>query len=130
MSLFGYTAPSVISPYQKENDIPLVFQTSIIKNMEITQETKDKGIGYPKTTIQQLPNEFNEATINDVAKQCNPISNLFNGYYNGLSDNKTDHVFGRETYIPPAYPNHFYNTDTFSPFYIAESKRKPDDPYE
>ena len=42
MSLFGYTTPDVFNYHQKENDIPLVFTTSIIKNMEMTQETKDK----------------------------------------------------------------------------------------
>ena len=130
MSLFGYTTPDVFNYHQKENDIPLVFTTSIIKNMEMTQETKDKAIGYPKVSIQQLPNTFNEATINDIAKQCDPITHLFNGYYNGLSDNKVDHVFGRETYIPQSYPAHYYNNNTFSPFYLAEVRRKPDDQYE
>jgi hypothetical protein len=47
MALFGFTNPDVFSYHQKENDEPLVFNTSIIKNMEITQETKDKSIGYP-----------------------------------------------------------------------------------
>ena len=116
MSLFGFTSPDVFNYHQKENDEPLVFTTSIIKNMEITQETKDKSIGYPKVTIQQLPNEFKEAPINDIAKQCDPISHLFNGFYNGLSDNKVDHVYGRETYVPQSYPAHYYNNNTFSPF--------------
>ena len=129
-SLFGYTSPDVFNYHQKENDELNVFTTSIIKNMEITQETKDKSIGYPKVTIQQLPNEFKEAPINDIAKQCDPVSNLFNGFYNGLSDNKVDHVYGRETYVPQSYPAHYYNNNTFSPFYLAEVRRKPDDEYE
>ena len=33
-SLFGYTSPDVFNYHQKENDEPLVFTTSIIKNME------------------------------------------------------------------------------------------------
>ena len=80
MALFGFTSPDVFNYHQKETDEPLVFNTSIIKNMEITQETKDKSIGYPKVSVQQLLNEFNEATINDIAKQCDPISSLFNGF--------------------------------------------------
>jgi len=124
MSLFGFTSPDVFNYHQKENDEPLVFTTSIIKNMEITQETKDKSIGYPKVTIQQLPNEFKEAPINDIAKQCDPISHLFNGFYNGLSDNKIDHVYERETYVPQSYPAHYYNNNTFSPFYLAEVRRE------
>ena len=132
MALFGFTSPDVFNYHQKETDEPLVFNTSIIKNMEITQETKDKSIGYPKVSVQQLPNELNEATINDIAKQCDPISHLFNGFYNGLSDNKIDHVYGRETYIPQSYPAHYHNTNMFSPFYLAEVKRenKVEDEYE
>ena len=132
MALFGYTVPAVLSPYQEENDDVLVYKTSIIQNMENTQETKDKSIGYPKVTVQQLPNEFNEFTINDIAKQCDPISHLFNGFYNGLSDNKVDHVYGRETYIPQSYPAHYTNSNTFSPFYLAEVRReqKVEDEYE
>jgi len=130
MALFGFTSSDVFNYHQKENDEPLVFKTSIIKNIEMTQETKDKSIGYPKVTIQQLPNEFKEAPINDIAKQCDPVSHLFNGFYNGLSDNKVDHVYGRETYVPQSYPAHYYNNNTFSPFYLAEIRRKPDDEYE
>ena len=40
MALFGFTSPDVFNYHQKETDEPLVFNTSIIKNMEITQETK------------------------------------------------------------------------------------------
>ncbi len=45
--LFGFTSPDVFNYHKKENDEQLIFNTSIIKNMEITQETKDKSIGYP-----------------------------------------------------------------------------------
>jgi uncharacterized membrane protein affecting hemolysin expression len=44
MALFGFTSPDVFNYHQKENDEPLVFNTSIIKNMEITQETKDNQL--------------------------------------------------------------------------------------
>ncbi len=56
MSLFGYTNPDVFNYHKKENDEPLVFNTSIIKNMEITQETKDKSIDKPAPGTRPDPN--------------------------------------------------------------------------
>jgi len=133
--LFGYTAPSILSPYQeeiKDDNGTNIYNSSFVKRMEITQETKDKSIGYPKVNIQEIPNEFNEATNNnnDIAKQSHPVSNLDNGFYNGLSDNKKEYLYGQETYIPPSYPKHYYNTNSFSPLYLAEMKTKANDEYE
>jgi hypothetical protein len=39
MSLFGYTNPDEFNHHQEENDIPLVFTSSIVQNMAMTQET-------------------------------------------------------------------------------------------
>jgi hypothetical protein len=99
--------------------------------LENFKETKEKSIGYPKVNIKEIPNDFNEATINDAAKQFNPVSNLFNNFYNGLSDYKKEYLYGHQVYVPEAYPSHYYNTNTFSPAYLAEVRRqnKQDDEF-
>ncbi len=72
--LFGYTSTDVLIIIKKKMMNHLFWILRLLKIiMEITQETKVKSIVYPKNSIQQLPTKFNEATINDIAKQYDPI---------------------------------------------------------
>jgi hypothetical protein len=93
--------------------------------MENFQETKDKFGEYPKVNRQPvIQNEFNVIPINDIASQFQPMARLNNSFYNGLATDDKHYSYGQQVYIPKSYPNHYYNTNTFSPFYLAEMKRK------
>ena len=32
--------------------------------------------------------------------------------------------YGQQVYIPESYPNHYYNTNMFSPLFLAMNKEK------
>ena len=52
---------------------------------------------------------------------------MFNGFYKGLSDDRKEYLYGQQVYIPEACPDHYYNTNKFSPAFLAEIKKKDDD---
>ena len=126
MALFGYTNPDIVNRYPKEkaDDGTSIHNFSWIKSMENFEETKNKSIGYPKLSIQDIPNQFNEPTVSDAAQQVHPVSFLLNGFYNGLSDDRKEYLYGQQVYIPEAYPDHYHNTNKFSPAYLAEMRKK------
>ena len=91
--------------------------------MENFQETKEKFGEYPKVNKTVIPDEFKDFTINDIAAQFQPMARLNNSFYNGVPNDKT-YLYKQEVYIPESYPNHYYNTNMFSPLFIAMSKEK------
>jgi hypothetical protein len=92
--------------------------------MENIEEKKDKSIGYPKVNIQEITNQFNEPTVSEAVQQIHPVSFICNGFYNGLSDDRKEYLYGQQVYIPEAYPDHYYITNKFLPAYLAEMRKK------
>ncbi len=88
------------------------------------KETKEKLGEYPKVNKTVTPNEFDDFTINNTAAIFQPMARLNNSFYNGLATDDKHYSDGQQVYISKSYPNHYYNTNTFSPFYLAEMKRK------
>ena len=125
-SLFGYTSPDIINRYQNDNndDSTRGYQISWVRSMENFNETKDKFGEYPKVNKTVIPDEFKDFTINDVAAQFQPMARLNNSFYNGLAINDKHYSYGQEVYIPESYPNHYYNTNMFSPLFLAMNKEK------
>ena len=101
-----------------------MFNGSWVKRMENFKETKEKFGEHPKVNKTVIPNEFNDFTINSIAANFQPMARLNNSFYNGLATDDKHYSYGQQVYIPKSYPNHYYNTNTFSPFYLAEMKRK------
>jgi hypothetical protein len=126
MSLFGYTNPDFLSRRQTEtqSDGTNIYNGSWVKRMENFQETKDKFGEYPKVNKTVIPNEFNDFPINDIAAQFQPMARLNNSFYNGLAIDDKHYSYKQQVYIPESYPNHFYNTNMFSPLFLAMSKEK------
>jgi hypothetical protein len=127
-SLFGYTNPDFLSRYPKEtqSDGTNIYNGSWVKRMENFQETKEKFGEYPKVNKIVIPDEFKDFTINDVAAQFQPMARLNNSFYNGVPNDKT-YLYKQEVYIPDSYPNHYYNTNMFSPLFLAMSKEKKEE---
>ena len=125
-SLFGYTSPDIINRYQNDNndDSTRGYQISWVRSMENFKETKEKFGEYPKVNKTVIPDEFKDFTINDVAAQFQPMARLNNSFYNGLAINDKHYSYGQEVYIPESYPNHYYNTNMFSPLFLAMNKEK------
>jgi len=126
-SLFGYTNPDFINRYQKEkNDeyYQVGYSVPWLQNMENYKETKEKFGEYPKVNIKVIPDEFKDFTINDVAANFQPMARLNNSFYNGLAIDDKHYSYGQQVYIPESYPNHYYNTNMFSPLFLAMSKEK------
>jgi hypothetical protein len=125
-SLFGYTNPDFLSRRQTEtqSDGTNIYNGSWVKRMENFQETKEKFGEYPKVNKTVIPNEFNDFPINDIAAQFQPMARLNNSFYNGLAIDDKHYSYKQQVYIPESYPNHFYNTNMFSPLFLAMSKEK------
>jgi hypothetical protein len=125
-SLFGYTNPDFLSRYPKEtqSDGTNIYNGSWVKRMENFQETKEKFGEYPKVNKTVIQDEFNDFPINDIAAQFQPMARLNNSFYNGLAIDDKHYSYGQQVYIPESYPNHYYNTNMFSPLFLAMSKEK------
>ena len=125
-SLFGFTNPDIINRYQKEvkdEYYQVGYSVPWLQNMENFKETKEKFGEYPKVNKTVIPDAFNDFTINDVAAQFQPMARLNNSFYNGVTNDK-HYSYGQQVYIPESYPNHYYNTNMFSPLFLAMNKEK------
>ena len=124
--LFGYTNPDILDRLQNEtpSDGTHMFNGSWVQRMENFKEIKEMIGEYPRVNIQAMPEKLNDFTINSISANFKPEAGLFNNLYNGLSNDEKTYSYRQQVYIPPSYPNHFYNTNTFSPLYIAEMKRQ------
>ena len=127
-SLFGYTSPDILNRYQKDNndDSTTGYQISWVRSMENFKETKEKFGEYPKVNKTVIPNEFNDFPINDIAANFQPMARLNNSFYNGVQNDK-HYSYGQQVYIPESYPNHYYNTNMFSPLFLAMNKEKKEE---
>ena len=127
-SLFGYTSPDILNRHQKDNndDSTRGYTISWLQKMDNFEETKNIFEEYPKLNKTVIPNEFNDFPINDIAANFQPMARLNNSFYNGVPNDKT-YLYKQEVYIPDSYPNHFYNTNMFSPLFLAISKEKKEE---
>ena len=129
MSLFGYTNPDIINRHQKEikeEYYKVGYNVPWLQNMENYKETKEKFGEYPKVNKIVIQDEFKEFTINDVAAQFQPMARVNNSFYNGVPNDK-HYSYGQQVYIPESYPNHYYNTNMFSPVFLAMNKEKKEE---
>ena len=127
MSLFGYTNPDILSRYPKEikdEYYQVGYSVPWLQSMENFKETKEKFGEYPKVNKTVIQNEFNDFPINDVAANFQPMARLNNSFYNGLAIDDKHYSYGQQVYIPESYPTHYYNTNMFSPLFLAMNKEK------
>lgn len=130
MSLFGYTNPDYLNKHQEEiKDGERPLKISWLTSMENFKETKDKFCEYPYVNKTTFPQEYNDFTINDIAKQFDPVMRLNNSFYNGVQNEDKHYSYGQQIYIPESYPQHFINTNKFSPLYIAMNNSEKEQIY-
>ena len=130
MSLFGYTNPDILSRHQKEikdEYYQVGYSVPWLQSMENFKETKEKFGEYPKVNKTVIQDEFKDFTINDVAANFQPMARLNNSFYNGLAIDDKHYSYKQQVYIPKSYPNHYYNTNMFSPLFLAMSKEKKEE---
>ena len=126
MSLFGYTNPDILNRRQneiKQEYYQVGYSVPWLQKIENYQETKEKFVEYPKVNKTVIPDEFKDFTINDIAAQFQPMARLNNSFYNDVPNDK-HYSYKQEVYIPESYPNHYYNTNMFSPLFLAMTKEK------
>lgn len=130
MALFGYTNPDFLSRHQdeiKDEYYKVGYTVPWLQKIENFKETKEKFGEYPKVNKTVIPDEFKEFTINDAAAQFQPMARLNNSFYNGLAIDDKHYSYKQQVYIPESYPNHFYNTNMFSPLFLAMSAEKKEE---
>lgn len=84
-------------------------------NYEQTKRINEQ-IGYltqPNKTF--IENPLEPFKVNSIATDLHAQYGLNASYYNGLIGKVDEFVYGRELYIPKAYPNHFYNPQKSAP---------------
>ena len=126
-SLFGYTNPDILSRYPKEikdEYYQVGYSVPWLQSMENFKETKEKFGEYPKVNKTVIQDEFKDFTINDVAANFQPMARLNNSFYNGLAIDDKHYSYKQQVYIPESYTNHYYNTNMFSPLFLAMNKEK------
>ena len=125
-SMFGYTNPDVLSRHQKEtqSDGTNIYNGSLVKRMENFKDFKEMFGDYPRVDKTVIPDKFNDFTSNSVAANFKPEAGLFSNFYNGLAKDEKHYSYGQEKFIPSSYPQHFINTNKFSPIYLAEMRRQ------
>lgn len=88
-------------------------------NYEATKNINDK-YGYllqPTFIVNEKP--LIGATINDFSRTADPTYGLNASYFNNLIGKIDEFSYGRELFIPPSYPNHYYNTQINSSAYLG-----------
>ena len=125
MALFGYAFQDPINKYQPEKIEKNIFHPTYLPYVVNQENTKSiekyKEKLQPATDNSKIPNEFKQFSNNSIAANFQPQASLFNSYYNGVS-NKEDFVYKKEVYIPKVLPNHYYNSNKFSPAFLALNK--------
>ena len=124
--LFGYTNPDILDRLQNEtpSDGTHMFNGSWVQRMENFKEIKEMIGEYPRVNIQAMPEKLNDFTINSISANFKPEAGLFSNFYNGLAKDEKHYSYGQEKFIPLSYPQHFINTNKFSPIYLAEMRRQ------
>jgi hypothetical protein len=120
--LFGFTSFIPETTYKPEEQLKVGQGYNVLKadHEPIYAETKLKfqELYQPINEIDKTK-ELNEFPINDFGRTMHQTYGLNASYYNGLSDKNKEYPYGTQINIPQSFPNHFYNTNKFSPLFLA-----------
>jgi len=122
MSLFGYTSyfPTTSIDESKWGIVGQGYNVNRIEHQPVYAETKDKFQElYQPIRTPDLTQELKDFTDNNFSRTMHPTYGLNANYHNGVIGKVDDKPYGTEMYYPKAYPNHFFNNNTFSPVFLA-----------
>jgi len=122
MSLFGYTTYMPSTTYDESKWIKpgQGYNLNRADHEPVYADTKDKFQElYQPIRTTDMNKDLKEFTENDFSRTMHGTYRLNASYHNGLIGKVNDKPYGSEVYIPEAYPNHFYNTQKFSPIFLA-----------
>ena len=122
MSSFGYTSFMPTTTYNEKEWIKAGQGYSVLKadHEPLYAETKEKfqELYQPIRTVDATK-DLNDFSQNDYGRTLDGSYRLNASYYSGLIGKMNEKPYGTEVYIPQAYPNHYYNTQKFSPTFLA-----------
>jgi len=125
MSLFGFTSYYPETTYKPAEQFKAGQGYNIVKadHEPIYYETKSKfqELYQPIKEIDATK-QLNPFPINDIGRTFDPTYRINASYYNNLIGQEKEKPYGTEIYIPKSFPNHFYNTQNFSPVFLALNK--------
>ena len=83
-------------------------------------ETKNKfqELYQPIKEIDYNQN-LKEFSTNDIGRTMHGSYGLNASHYNGLRDDKKEYPYGTQVFYPQSFPNHYHNTQKFSPVFLA-----------
>ena len=120
--LFGYTSfyPETTINEKEQLKVGQGYNFQYMEHSDVYKETKNKyqELLQPIKSLP-VPDKLKPFSINDIGRTMNGTYGLNASYYHGLDVGNDDKLFGTEKYIPEAYPNQFYNTQKFSPVFLA-----------
>jgi len=125
MSLFGFTSYYPETTYKPAEQLKAGQGYNVVKadHEPIYYETKSKfqELYQPIKEIDATK-QLNPFPINDIGRTFDPTYRINASYYNNLIGKEKEKPYGTEIYIPKSFPNHFYNTQNFSPVFLALNK--------
>ena len=99
--------------FLKADNDPIYYETKI-KYQELYQPIKEVD----------ATKDLKEFSMNDISKTFDPSYRINASYYNELIGKGQEKPYGTEVYFHQSYPNHFYNTQKFSPIFVALNQNK------
>ena len=120
--LFGFTSYYPETTYIPEEQLKVGQGYNVLKadHEPLYSETKNKfqEIYQPIKEIDHNQN-LKEFSIKDLGRTMQGSYGLNASHYNGLRDDKKEYPYGTQVFYPQSFPNHYYNTQKFSPVFLA-----------
>jgi len=120
--LFGFTSYYPETTYIPEEQLKVGQGYNVLKadHEPLYSETKNKfqELYQPIKEIDHNQN-LKEFSINDLGRTMHGSYGLNASHYNGLRDDKKEYPYGTQVFYPQSFPNHYYNTQKFSPVFLA-----------
>ena len=120
--LFGKTSYMPETSYKPEEWMKVGQGYSVLKadHDDVYKETKD-NFQELKQPIKEfdLTKDLKEFPSNDYGRTLDGSYRLNASYYNDLRSKEQEKPYGTEVFYPQSFPNHFYNTQKFSPTFLA-----------
>ena len=122
--LFGYTSFLLSTQPENANALTAVQGYNFLKYQHEPEYEETKYLFGDDNAYQRIrpfqENKLKAFSINDIGRTYHGTYGLNASYYNGLVNyNEEPMPYGTQINRPSAYPNHYYNTQPFSPAYLG-----------
>lgn len=120
--LFGFTTYFPETTYKPDEWMKAGQGYNVLRadHEPVYYETKAKFQElYQPIREVDMDKDLKQFPINNIGRTLDPTFGLNASYYNTLIGKENEKPYGTEIYRPQSYPNHYYNTQQYSPVFLA-----------